>query len=96
MNRAAEDYHVELSGLQGQQGRLAEAAARGAAARGEAYGPDGVRPWLAVHWRCCEVYSRVYRSPDGLRYEGRCPKCAKPVSVRIGPAGTHARFFEAY
>ena len=54
------------------------------------------RPWLAVHWRCCSVYSRVYRNRAGDAYEGRCPGCGKPLHVRIGPGGTSERFFEAY
>ncbi|MEM7680722.1 MAG: hypothetical protein AAF288_02085 [Planctomycetota bacterium] len=93
MARSQDDYQLELTGLKGQRGRLAEAAAR--AARREQAESER-RPWLAVHWRCCEVYNRVYRSPDGQRYEGRCPKCARPLSVKIGPAGTHCRFFEAH
>jgi hypothetical protein len=53
------------------------------------------RPWLALHWRCCHAYSRIYRNAAGTRYEGRCPRCLKLVSVPIGSGGTSARFFEA-
>ncbi|MFP4144033.1 MAG: hypothetical protein ACOCTI_05935 [Phycisphaeraceae bacterium] len=53
------------------------------------------RPWLAVRWRCCSVYSRIYRNRRGDAYEGRCPRCARPVRAQIGPGGTSARFFEA-
>ena len=53
------------------------------------------RPWLAVHWRCCQVYSRIYRNRDGSAYAGTCPTCGKPVKVSVGPGGTDARFFEA-
>jgi hypothetical protein len=53
------------------------------------------RPWLAVKWRCCGVYSRVYRNADGSAYEGRCPKCMAPVRARVGEGGTDKRFFEA-
>ena len=42
---------------------------------------------------CCGVYQRIYRSPDGTRYEGHCPKCAKPVRFKVGAGGTDARFF---
>jgi hypothetical protein len=58
--------------------------------------PLAGRPWLAVHWRCCSVYSRVYRNRAGSAYEGRCPGCGRPLNVRIGPGGTSERFFEAY
>lgn len=57
-------------------------------------GPRG-NPWLAVYWRCCRVYSRIYRNRQGSAYEGRCPKCGRPVQAKIGRDGTSARFFEA-
>ena len=53
------------------------------------------RGWLAVHWRCCHVYSRIYKTRDGTAYAGRCPKCGRAVRARIAPNGTNARFFEA-
>jgi hypothetical protein len=53
------------------------------------------RPWLAIHWRCCSVYSRIYRSADATVYEGRCPRCGKPLRVAVGKGGTDSRFFEA-
>lgn len=53
------------------------------------------QPWIAMQWDCCSVYSRLYRNPAGTAYEGHCPKCARPVSVKIGPAGTDTRFFRA-
>lgn len=54
------------------------------------------RPWLSVHWRCCGVYSRVYRNSSADAYVGYCPKCAKPVRVKVAPSGSNARFFEAW
>ena len=56
---------------------------------------DSARPWLAVLWRCCNVYSRIYRSRSGKEYEGRCPRCQRSVTAKIGPGGTSSRFFEA-
>lgn len=53
------------------------------------------RPWLAVHWRCCQVYSRVYRDHDATAYEGRCPSCGRRVVARVGEGGVSSRFFEA-
>ena len=46
-----------------------------------------------VHFACCGVYQRIYRSPDGKRYEGHCPKCARPVKFRVAEGGTDARAF---
>ena len=55
---------------------------------------DG-RRFVGVHFICCDVYSRVYVNRDSTAYEGNCPKCAKRVTLRIGPGGTEARFFKA-
>ncbi|HCD34730.1 MAG TPA: hypothetical protein DER01_20140 [Phycisphaerales bacterium] len=53
------------------------------------------RPWISVRWKCCRVYSRIYRTPDGKFYKGTCPKCGSPVQARVGEGGTNSRFFEA-
>lgn len=53
------------------------------------------RRFVGVHFLCCDVYVRVYLNRDQTAYEGRCPKCAKPVRLGIGPGGTDARFFAA-
>lgn len=81
------DYILDIQGLE----------ARGTDPSAEA-GKNSLqgRPWLAIHWRCCQVYNRVYRNADGTAYEGRCPKCGRPVTVRVGPGGTNNRFFEAF
>ena len=51
------------------------------------------RPYLSVQFACCGVYQRVYRSADNATYRGRCPKCARPVTFRVGQGGTDSRFF---
>ncbi len=79
------DYIVDIDGVSTPQGQ--GAAEDQSNLRG--------RPWLAVQWKCCSTYSRIYRNEAGTRYEGRCPKCQRPVSVRVGPGGTNHRFFEA-
>ncbi len=53
------------------------------------------RPWLAVHFKCCQVYTRIYRNAAGTAYEGRCPRCGAPVNATVGPGGTRNRFFTA-
>ena len=53
------------------------------------------KPWIAVRWQCCSVYSRIYRNRRGTAYEGRCPKCGTPAKASIGPGGTDSRFFNA-
>ena len=53
------------------------------------------RPWIGIHFQCCGVYTRVYRRPEAVSYEGRCPKCAAKVSLRVGPEGVASRVFTA-
>lgn len=51
------------------------------------------RPFISVHFACCNVYIRIYRSTDGAAYRGRCPRCGKAVSFTVGEGGTDARVF---
>ncbi|MEK6676852.1 MAG: hypothetical protein AABZ47_14505 [Planctomycetota bacterium] len=53
------------------------------------------RPWVGIQFHCCGVYHRIYRDSKGTSYSGRCPKCLRPVTLRIGPNGTSSRFFAA-
>jgi len=51
------------------------------------------RPFLSVHFACCNVYLRLYRAPGAAEYTGRCPRCGKSVKFPVGQGGTHARAF---
>lgn len=53
------------------------------------------RRFVGVHFVCCDVYARVYVNREENAYVGNCPKCAKRVTLRIGPGGTDSRFFTA-
>jgi len=56
----------------------------------------GPRPYLRVRFACCTAYQRIYRSADGTSYQGRCPKCGKPVKFVVGSGGTDSRDFIVY
>lgn len=53
------------------------------------------KKFLGIMFNCCSVYGRIYENKDKTAYVGRCPKCLKPVKIRIGEGGTGERFFKA-
>ena len=77
------DYGIDLRQEDGAQAPCA----------GAANAPP--RPYLSVHFACCGVYRRIYRSADGKGYHGRCPRCTVPVRFVVGEGGTRARSFVA-
>ncbi len=56
---------------------------------------DKKRKYIGVMFECCKVYQRIYVHRDGTKYEGRCPKCFRILTVSIGSEGTDARMFRA-
>ena len=55
--------------------------------------PSGGRPFVGIRFACCDIYTRIYLNREATAYRGACPRCARPVELRIGPGGTDARFF---
>ena len=53
------------------------------------------RPFLGVHFACCDVYNRIYINREQTAYVGRCPRCGGLVRFAVGPGGTTARLFRA-
>jgi len=60
---------------------------------GGAENKDSARPFLGVHFECCDVYLRLYRPKERPYYQGRCPKCGKPIVIPVGRGGSSSRFF---
>lgn len=58
-------------------------------------GENADRRFLMIWFRCCHAYGRLTRNRQATRYEGRCPRCGAPLSVKVGPGGTDRRIFEA-
>ena len=58
--------------------------------------PGKRREHLGIHFRCCHVYGYIYKNKAGDAYCGFCPKCMKPVRVRISTngAGSEQRLFQ--
>ena len=54
------------------------------------------RPFLSVHFACCNIYLRLYRVAGAAEYAGRCPRCGKSVRFPVGEGGTTARTFRVY
>jgi len=54
------------------------------------------RKFIGVKFNCCGIYVRIYMNKEGTGYEGRCPKCFRPVKFKIGGDGVDHRFFEAF
>ncbi|MDR3233764.1 MAG: hypothetical protein LBT46_08910 [Planctomycetaceae bacterium] len=59
-------------------------------------GEPAKRKFVGIKFNCCRIYVRIYVNQEGTAYEGHCPKCFKPVKLKIGTGGTSSRFFEAY
>jgi hypothetical protein len=75
------DYKVEISGAGG-----------GAPEQRPVTETKG-RPFISVHFACCNVYIRIYRDAEGKAYQGHCPRCAKKVHFAVGQGGTDCRVF---
>lgn len=83
--RSSPDYILKIQGLASPDDRQENQQQRSVQKR----------PWIAVNWQCCSVYSRIYRNRAGTAYEGRCPKCGTQAKAAIGEGGTSSRFFNA-
>jgi hypothetical protein len=53
------------------------------------------RPHLGIHFKCCNVYSRIYLNKKGTAFVGWCPKCSAKLEVKVSPTGSTNKFFTA-
>ena len=53
------------------------------------------RFWVSVHYRCCNIYQRVYFKKGTQSASGRCPRCLREVSFELTEDGERGRFFSA-
>jgi len=51
--------------------------------------------FVGVVFKCCKIYSRIYKNSKGSAYVGWCPKCGRRIEFKISKNGTNDRFFEA-
>jgi hypothetical protein len=58
-----------------------------------ATGPAQGSPFVGVLYECCNVYTRIYRAASAQHYDGRCPRCLRPVRFVVGPGGAQERFW---
>ena len=85
------DYILEIAGQLTQKPHSEREIAQASISVEKA----GSRPYICVHFECCNAYQRIYRNRAASAYQGNCPKCLRQVNVKIGPGGTSQRFFTA-
>ncbi|GMW02835.1 MAG: hypothetical protein AMXMBFR84_39710 [Candidatus Hydrogenedentota bacterium] len=56
-------------------------------------GRPSPRPFLGVRFNCCGVYSRIYLNRTGTAFAGHCPRCAAPLTIKVGPGGSDSKFW---
>jgi hypothetical protein len=94
MSSDPRDYKLDISGLKAPQDSAAGSAEDPAEpAATQSNRQPGSRPWLSVHFECCGVYQRIYRSADGTHYQGACPRCGGKIRFNVSKGGTSSRFF---
>ncbi|MCP4725616.1 MAG: hypothetical protein GY863_11295 [bacterium] len=52
------------------------------------------KPFIGIHFKCCNVYNRIYMNNKKDAFVGWCPKCAKRVHIGISPDGVDSKYFE--
>ena len=54
------------------------------------------KPFVGVHMKCCNLYTRAYLNASGEAFVGWCARCGKQVRINVvEEGGSSDRFFEA-
>ena len=53
------------------------------------------RPYIGVHFKCCNIYKHIELNKAGTAFVGWCPKCAVKAEVQVSADGSESRFFTA-
>jgi len=65
-------------------------------ARSQSEQPANGKPFVGIHLKCCNVYTRAHLNAQSDAYVGWCPRCAAQVRIRVvQDGGSNSRFFEA-
>ena len=89
------DYILDLSGRPAGPGGEPPSARQAESGPAGPAGATSGRPFISVHFECCNAFNRVYLNAAGTAYVGWCPRCARKVTALVGPDGTTARSFTA-
>ena len=68
---------------------------RGAGRRLESRKSCGARPFIGVHFRCCNLYARAYFDSLKRAYMGQCPRCGGRVEFPVREGGSGSRLWSA-
>jgi hypothetical protein len=82
--------HLDLSSDPPISKPLAATGSAGRSCTGQ-----GGRPFVGMHFLCCDIYTRIYLNREGTKYLGNCPRCARRAELLVGPGGSDSRFFTA-
>jgi len=52
------------------------------------------QPYLGIHFKCCNVYTRIYLTKDGKAFAGHCPRCAAAIRVPVAEGGSTDRLWQ--
>ncbi len=57
--------------------------------------PNQPKPFINVHFRCCNIYARVHLNAQGNAFAGNCPRCCARLIIEAVEGGDPAKFWSA-